>query len=202
MLMDSENLAREWALDPQASEIWDGLRLIEREPMAGLEALESLGRSGSALSMMYAGHACISGEYGVNIDMMRGEAWLKGAHAGGSIEGGYRLAKHLQSLQRHEEAVEVYLELSKGGYAPASYQLGVEYYLGEVVDRDINKAIHYLNVASMEGHFPSIYWKSYIRTRLARGVLKRLAIYFGRVVYLIPMLYYTTRFPRSDRLRR
>lgn len=200
--MESENLSREWALDHRASEIWDGLKLIERDPTTGLAMLEDLGRSGSALSMMYVGHAYLTGQYGTKIDQSQGEEWLRKSFTTGSIEGGYRLAKYLQSVGRDSDAMTTYLRLSELGYAPASYQIGVEHYLGQKVDKDITKALHYLKIGKDLGHLPSIHWMSYVKIRTGGTIFNKFTGYVMRIRHLILMIYLSLASPNSDRLRR
>lgn len=200
--MENENLSREWELDHQAPEIWDGLRLIERDPTTGIAALEELGRSGSALSMMYVGHAYLTGRYGIKIDQSLGEKWLQESCTAGSIEGGYRLAKYFQSVGRDSDAMTVYLQLSELGYAPAAYQLGVEHYLGERFNKDTSAALRYLDIGSGLKHYPSIQWISYIKISTGDTLVGKMSGYATRLRHFLPMAYYSMFFPNSDRLRR
>ena len=202
MVKLGENIAREWEEDPDAPLIWDALQLIKSDSMAGLDALMQLAKNGSALSMMYFGNVYLEGEYGVEVDVSVGERWLRSSADAGSIEGKYRLAKHLQFKKSWDDAEILYHDLAERKYSPAMYVLGQEYYLGENVESDIEKSIEYFEMAEAEGHVISAYSLAGIFMKERgdvvswfRGVAKRIAI-------CAPMARLITSYPNSDLLRR
>lgn len=197
----SENLAREWGTDHQAPEIWDALQLMKVDAQSGLRDLMELAEGGSAISAMYLGHFYMTGQHGVDIDNDLGERWLRRSADMGSIEGGFRLAKYMQARDRDDEAMVLYRALSNNNYMPANFVLGVEYYLGEAVDKNAEISLEFFKKADAAGHLHAGHWVSYILMKdggvalWLRGVLKRLALF-------LPMMYYSVQYPNSDRLRR
>ncbi|MDB5581007.1 MAG: hypothetical protein JWR80_6183 [Bradyrhizobium sp.] len=197
-----ENLTREWSEDPWAREIWHALQLIKADPPSGLAALEELAEAGSPLSMMHLGYIYLAGQFGVGKDLRLAEIWLRRSSNAGSVEGKFFLAKLLHIDGRPTEALSLYDQLASIGFAPATYNLGLQYYLGEVVKKDINKSLLYFEQADAAGHLHSRHWASHILMKdkqalssWMRGLLKRLKLF-------IPMITTMRSYPASDRLRR
>jgi TPR repeat protein len=59
--------------------------------------------------------------------------WLKRGSDHGSKEATYRLAVLLVISQKDKTGIELLRNLSAEGYAPAAYELGVFYYVGQCV---------------------------------------------------------------------
>lgn len=197
----SENLAREWKEDGQAPDVWDALQLMEVDPQLGLGNLQVLAEGGSSIGAMYLGHIYMTGQYGVNIDRDLGEDWLQRSANMGSIEGCFRLAKYMHADGRDSDAVVLYKQMSDRGYMPANFILGVEYSLGEAVEKDAELSFYFFRKADAAGHLHARHWVSHILMKDGsvlswfRGILKK-------IVLFIPMMYYSIKYPNSDRLRR
>jgi len=85
-----ENLQHEWDEDPFPDELWDALQALKGHRDAGIETLTTLAERGSALAMMYLGHALTKSNDGDEV--ARAEKWLTRSAEGGSIEGRFQLA--------------------------------------------------------------------------------------------------------------
>ena len=75
--------------------------------------------------------------------------------------------------QNYVKALELYLRAGELGYAMAYGNIGSAYYLGEGVERDIEKAKHYYELAAMGGH---------VKARFNLGVLEKNAGNMSRAV--------------------
>ena len=197
-----ENIANEWDNEQFSSELWDALQLCERDALAGSQDLERLSRQGSALSMMFLGHALMTGRYGLEHKLNEGEYWLKESIKRGSIEARYVLAKELQANDRGREAVEQFEQLVRLGYAPAMYILGWKYYIGEFVEKDLEKAYDYFSIAHASGHLFGTLWVARILSRHCKGPLSKVRSVLIRARHIFTFVYLFANYPESDRLRR
>lgn len=199
--VQSENLDREWINDPSAPELWDALRLIEIDLGRGLAELETLAKRGSPLSAMYLGHVNMTGQYGANVNRHLGEKWLRLSADMGSTEARFRLAKYLQEYNRDEGAIILYKLMADQGYMPANFVLGIEYHLGEYVEKDRDLSLHFFRRAEAAGHIHAKHWVSHLLMKDGR-ILPWLQGAFKKATLLVPMIYYSISRPNSDRLRR
>lgn len=193
-----ENIAREWAEEPAAPELWGALQKIKLDPLAGRELLESLAQRGSALGMMYLGQRYSTGRNGFSQDPKLAEYWLRRS-AETSIEGAFQLAIHLRRAGRREEELMEFRKLVDLKYSPAMFQLGCAYYYGSAVKKDLEKALYYFDLGEKEGHLPAAQWSGNTLIRMGsisalRGVLKKLW-------FLVPILKQFAIYPDSDRIR-
>ena len=199
--IQSENLAREWADDPLAPELWDAIQQMQSNASMGIESLEKLAGAGSALAMMRLGYVHLSGQYGVAENADMGEAWLRRSAESGSIEGAFRLANLLLAHGRVDEAMAFFCELSNRGYSPATFILGLELHRGHYIPRDVPRAMNYLDSAMQQGHLRAAHWLSHILIREERGVRPLLRGLFIRLSMMVPFVRLTVYRPKSDRLR-
>lgn len=197
-----ENIAREWSEEPHAPELWDALQLVKSDPAAGIEALEHLAENGSSLAMMYLGDIYLKGKHSVPKSGDLGEAWLKRSARRGSIEGAYGLAWHLRSSDRPSAALAEYERLADLKYPPALFALGREYYKGELVERDLDKALFYFRLAEQQGHLYAAHQISHILMRENMSPFSWLHGVAKWIAMIIPFVRTNVNYPTSDRLRK
>lgn len=140
-----ENIAREWAKEARATELWDALQLSKSDPSAGVAILRELAEGRSPLAMMYLGSAYARGKYGLTADPQLAEHWLQRSAEAGSLEGAYGLVWHLTRTGRTDAAIQQYERLGERGYPAAFYALGALFYNGKLVERDLARAYGYFS---------------------------------------------------------
>jgi TPR repeat protein len=197
-----ENMSREWDEDPCRQELWRALELIEHDAPAGAQELENLSERGSALSMMYLGHALFVGRYGLEKDPVDGEKWLRKSAECGSIEGLYALARLLRDSGRDAEAMGLFKQAAELGYSPAMFGAGWGYYFGLGVDRDIDRAYEYFKKAADAGHLYGIGWESYTFRKRKKNAITWIRNLLIRVPLVFRLIYALITYPSSDRLRK
>ncbi|MBC2667025.1 sel1 repeat family protein [Novosphingobium flavum] len=196
-----ENIAREWSEEPQAPALWKALQLVKCDPHTGIEALELLASDGSCLAKMYLGNMYLSGKHGVRQNLDVGEYWLRRSAEEGSIEGAYGLAWHLLNIGQTDAALAEYDRLSDLGYPPALYILGVHFYNGEIVERNLSKALQYFLRGEAKGHFFAAKWACRLQIRGEMGLCARF-LSLAKMLALTPSFLRTVlTYPNSERLR-
>lgn len=60
--------------------------------------------------------------------------------------------------QNYLKAAELFLKSAEGGDRDAAANLGYYYEMGRGVERDMNKAKHYMRMAAEKGHSGAIEW--------------------------------------------
>lgn len=196
-----ENLSREWDDEPLGEKLWDALQLIEHDNSAGLEEIQNLAERGSVLSMMYLGHALYSGRYGLQKDMKQGELWLKKAADLGSIEACYGLAKRLQEAGRGEDSIKFFRQAAERGYPPAMFLMGLFYYEGRNVEKNLEVARSYFQRAQDAGHVWSAMWVARLLSRHSRNSISWIRSLLIRIRTAIRMADLRRNYPSSDKLR-
>jgi TPR repeat protein len=197
-----ENISREWDRDLFNQELWRALQLIEHDPLAGVQELESLSQRGSGLSMMYLGHALFVGRYGLESDQVLGESWLSRSADLGSMEAYYTLAKDLQDVGRGEEALEWFKKAANFGYSPAMFAVGWKYYFGQNVERDIVRAHEYFKRAADTGHLYGVLWESHSRREIRSNTATWMRNLSIRIPLVFRLIFALITYPSSDRLRK
>lgn len=192
-------MQREWAEEPLAVELWEALQVRRKDRQTGTALLTSLADRGSALAMMYLGHAHVKSED--RDQVLQGEEWLARSAAEGSIEGRFQLACHYER-QGAWEKIKFELEtLAAWGYSPAMYDLGRLIYRGELGYRDVPRAIGYLKGAINAGHLPSLALLSQIYRKEQLGVRGRIAAHWLCLKKFPAVVRCVWSYPSSDRLR-
>jgi len=192
-------MQREWEEEPLGDELWHALQARKRDRDHGLEMLTNLANRGSALAMMYLGHACVSGEDRGQLAL--GEEWLIRSAECGSIEGRLQLAFHYQRQEAWEKALVELKILTERGYAPAMYHLARALYRGELGYRSVPQAIHYLNMAKDAGHLPAMGMLSLIYRKEKYGLAGRLRSHWLCITKIPAIVRCVWSYPNSDRLR-
>ena len=194
-----ENFQGEWDEEPFPDALWDGIEALDQDRAAGIEMMTSLAERGSALAMMYLGHAL--SEDGDRDDAASAEMWLTRSAEAGSIEGRYQLAWHYLTVGNRPAARAEFETLAARGYAPAMYNLGQFLFRGQLFDRDVAEAVKYLKMAAAAGHIPAMGYLSWIYRKEKFGISGRIASHWLCLTKIPAAIWYLTRYPNSDRLR-
>ena len=194
-----ENMQREWAQEPRASDLWGALDLLDEDRSSGISMLTDLSMTGSALAMMYLGET-LSREEGESTRDLA-EHWLQKSAKAGSIEGRFQLATHYERFAAGQKAVEEHKKLAEDGYAPAMYLLGTIFYSGTLVDRDIHKAVKFFEQAKNAGHLPAMGYLSWIYRSVGFGWKGKFRAHWNCLTKIPAVIWFVTRYPHSDRMR-
>lgn len=194
-----ENIQREWDNEPLAGELWEALQTCKQDRDTGIAKLTCLGERGSALAMMYLGHAYVSS--GDREQAMLGEAWLIKSAKAGSIEESLQLS-HLYERQKiWEKALAELKALAEQGYSPAMYHLGRLLYGGELGYKAVPEAVGHLKMAINAGHLPSMALLSQIYRKEKMGIAKKMASHWLCLTKIPAFVRCLSSYPNSDRLR-
>ncbi|MCG7347878.1 hypothetical protein [Sphingomonas sp. ACRSK] len=195
-----ENIQREWDNEPLSDELWDALEAKKSNQATGLAMLTDLASGGSALAMMYLGHACVTDNG--QASLVLGEEWLKRSADAGSIEGRLQLAVHYQRQERWTDAEAELRALVAQDYAPGMYALGHLLYARHSGQKSVSEAIRYLKLAKAAGHLPATGLLSWIYRKEKFGLRGRVISHWHCAAKIPSAIWYLWRYPNSDRLRR
>ena len=125
--------------------------VTQAEKREALQMLKRLWGSGFTMAAHHLGKAWRDG-LGVLPDDEEAEFWFRQAAESGINRSQYSLGTLLQEQGRMEEAVSWYERAVDAGNRTAQYHLGKMLLQGEVVSKDIVKAMDYLTAAAEQGH--------------------------------------------------
>lgn len=194
-----ENIQREWDSEPLSGELWEALDAKKSNPATGLAMLTDLASGGSALAMMYLGHAYVTEND--QASLILGEEWLKRSANAGSIEGHLQLAIHYQRQERWADAEAELRALAAQDYSPAMYALGHLLYAGHSGQKSVPEAIRYLKLARAAGHLPAMGLLSWIYRKEKFGLRGRVISHWHCAAKIPSAIWYLWNYPNSDRLR-
>ena len=194
-----ENMQREWDEEPLRRELWEALQARKQDHGAEIAMLTDLAGRGSALAMMYLGHAYASS--GDHEQEVQGEEWLIRSAKEGSIEGRFQLAQHYKRQKAWEKARAELEALAAQGYSPAMYDMGLLLYGGDLGYKAVPEAIHYLKMAINAGHLPSMALLSRIYRKEKFGFRGRIASHWLCLAKIPAFVRCMRSYPSSDRLR-
>lgn len=194
-----ENMQREWDSESLAVELWEAQQALKQDRDRGIAMLTDVAEHGSALAMMYLGHAYVSSDD--HDQWALGETWLIKSAEAGSIEGRFQLALHYQRRDVWDKALAELKTLTEMGYSPAIYYLGRALYRGELGYRSVPQAVDYLEMAKDAGHLPSMAMLSLIYRKEKYGLAGRLASHWLCLTKIPALVRCMLRYPNSDRLR-
>lgn len=194
-----ENMQREWDEEPLRRELWEALQARKQDHGAGIAMLTDLADRGSALAMMYLGHAYVSS--GDHDQELQGEEWLIRSAKEGSIEGRFQLAQHYKRQKAWEKAQAELETLAAQGYSPAMYEMGRLLYGGDLGYKAVPEAIHHLKMATNAGHLPSMALLSQIYRKGKFGLRGRIASHWLCLTKIPAWIRCALSYPSSDRLR-
>ncbi|MEO6041327.1 MAG: tetratricopeptide repeat protein [Croceibacterium sp.] len=195
-----ENMDREWCAEPKARELSSALGILELQPVLAVRQLEALAAEGSALAMLYLGDTFANAR-GVTRDVTLGFSWYQKAAGAGSIEAAHRVAFFYYHRGMFTECLETLTSLSKGCFIPSIYCLGLLYFNGTGVSKDIGESIRYWNLAAANGHLNARRRISIILRSGEFGLTGRLAGFAKLARLFVPYMIYWLKYPSGDRLR-
>lgn len=199
MTKTGENLQREWDAEPQAPELWDALQVLKRDHLQGKSELAAISEQGSALAMMYLGDTLSKSQ--IEDEAEQAELWLRRSADAGSIEGRFQLARHFERMGKGQAAVEEYAKLGSSGYPPSMFCLGVMFYQGTLVERDLGKSVEYFKHAKEAGHLPAMGYLAWIYRKEGFGLSGRIAAHWNCLAKIPEGTWYILKYPNSDRMR-
>jgi TPR repeat protein len=125
--------------------------MLKIDRRAAVSELEELADKGSVASMLYLGwsYSAIAG--GID-NATLAEAWLRRAAEHGSLLARFYLGSIYRKAGQLKAAVAEYTLCVAGEYMPALYRLGVMYYRGEGVIKDVDMARELWVRAASGGH--------------------------------------------------
>ena len=135
----------------QAVETLDADNVTQAEKREALQTLARLWDSSFTMAAHHLGKAWREG-LGVLPDDEEAEFWFRQSAEAGVARSQYALATLLQEQGRMEEAMSWYEQAADVGNRTAQYHLGKLYLQGEVISKDVTKAIEYLTAAAEQGH--------------------------------------------------
>lgn len=139
-----------WEIYQHAKEILSERENTEAEKAEQVRALERLWEGGFPAAAHQLGR-CWRDGLGVFPDDEKAELWFRrGAEAGYDFSQ-YALGRLLETQKRMEEAVTWYEKAAAQGNPAAAYRLGKLYLQGELVSKDVPKALEYLTASAKEG---------------------------------------------------
>ena len=134
-----------------AKEILEEYENPEAEKAEQVQVLEQLWQRGFPLAAYQLGK-CWRDGMGVLPDDERAELWFRRAAEVGYDFSQYALGKLLQSQNRMEEAVAWYKKAAAQDNSWAAYRLGKLYLQGEIVPKDVPRAVKYLTASAEQGN--------------------------------------------------
>ncbi len=198
-----ENIDREWSNEPDASSLWSAVELQESNPQECLRIFHELAERGSNLAKCYLGDAYANGR-GVDRDIERGMQWYQRASDSGSIEASHRLAFWLWYQGEYQVAVERLKDIGERGFSPALCVLGSIYYSDyddHKIASNVELALKYWRAAEASGHLIAKRRLSIFLRRKESGLFDKFRGYFKLLRLLPEFMYFSIKYPASDRLR-
>ncbi len=149
-LREGDSRREMWEIYQHAKEILSERENTEAEKAEQVRALERLWEGGFPAAAHQLGK-CWRDGLGVLPDDEQAELWFRqGAEAGYDFSQ-YALGRLLEEQKRTEEAVTWYEKAAAQGNPAAAYRLGKLYLQGELVPKDVPKALEYLTASAGQG---------------------------------------------------
>ena len=149
-LREGDSRREMWEIYQHAKEILSERENTEAEKAEQVRALERLWEDGF-LAVAHQLGKCWRDGLGVFPDDEQAELWFRrGAEAGYDFSQ-YALGRLLETQKRMEEAVTWYEKAAAQGNPVAAYRLGKLCLQGELVSKDVPKALEYLTASAGQG---------------------------------------------------
>ena len=150
-LREGDSRREMWEIYQHAKEILSERESTEAEKAEQVRALERLWEGGFPKAAHQLGR-CWRDGLGVLPDDEQAQLWFRrGAEAGYAFSR-YALGRLLETRKQTEEAVACYEKAAAQGNPAAAYRLGKLYLQGELVPKDVPKALEYLTASAKEGN--------------------------------------------------
>ena len=149
-LREGDSRQELWEIYQHAKEILSERESTEAEKVEQVQTLERLWEDGF-LAVAHQLGKCWRDGLGVFPDDEQAELWFRrGAEAGYDFSQ-YALGRLLETQKRMEEAVTWYEKAAAQGNPVAAYRLGKLCLQGELVSKDVPKALEYLTASAGQG---------------------------------------------------
>lgn len=149
-LREGDSRREMWEIYQHAKEILSQRESTEAEKAEQVQTMERLWEDGFPAAAHQLGK-CWQDGLGVFPDDEQAELWFRrGAEAGYDFSQ-YALGGLLETQKRMEGAVAWYEKAAAQGNPAAAYRLGKLYLQGELVSKDVPKALEYLTVSARQG---------------------------------------------------
>lgn len=197
----NENLIQEWAAESNPQSLLNSLLKLKSDAQLAVTELNKHLDLGSPLAGMYLGEAYIYGYYGLEKDVKLGIALLKNAYKRGSTEATFLLALYFEGVRDKTNSVTYYHELKRRSYSPAIYRIALNYYHGELYERNLEKSITNFELSAKLGHIYSMRWLAWLYFKNNFGLYGKLlgTRYYIKQIFLYT--YYRIFYPDSDKMR-
>lgn len=149
-LQEGDSRREMWEIYQHAKDILSKRESTEAEKAEQVQTLERLWEGGFPAAAHQLGR-CWRDGLGVLPDDEQAQLWFRrGAEAGYAFSR-YALGRLLETRKQTEEAVACYEKAAAQGNPAAAYRLGKLYFQGELVPKDVPKALEYLTDSAKEG---------------------------------------------------
>ncbi len=147
--MESETDAeyRDWETAPEHDRLVSAIELVKSRPSEAVADLERLAESTSKIARWMATYnlAVIyqTGDAFGEPNYAKAEEWWRRSADEGYRRSEFELGCLLRRVGRHEQAMAIFMRLATIEYAPSMRMIGVMYFNGEGVPRDLVQARHW-----------------------------------------------------------
>lgn len=119
-----------------------------------LHAYTRNAESGDVASQIWLGWAYWEGKF-ISPDLSLSLLWLDRAAASDDPEAMYRLASFCYATGRNDRVIDLLSAAIDKDFSPAAFELGNHYYVGELVEKDVDRAVAAWQQAVALGHIPA-----------------------------------------------
>ena len=154
----SENLRREFDIDPYGDEVWAASRMLKSTRDEALSEFAKLAQKGSPLAMAYLAESLLFGLPPYRVDESEGIAWALRSRSLGSIEAGLVLSRYFLRNERFEPAAKLLSELSSEGFSAATCKLALLHHNKLLAGSTAASSIELFALAERQGHLHARRW--------------------------------------------
>jgi TPR repeat protein len=186
----------DWTREPDMNALNHAFGLLSRDPEEALVELKALADRGSIGSMLYIAHTYRK----LKGDLLQSNEWFRRAMNAGSLIGSYELGRNYCTAKNYLEALDVLKVGEANDYAPSIHLLGVMYWKGFGVEKDIDKARKLFERAAELGH---AYAKRNLGILLLKGHYGPRQVFRGLRLWMrsVKDVFLLAADPTDDRLR-
>lgn len=124
---------------------------------------------------------------GVQCDLFEAEAWLMRAFINGDKQASVGLFRLYVEREEYAQALIYMRKMARKKYPPALYWLGIMYYKGYGVPKNLKKELIYFTLASRYGHFSATRDRAKLLMGGRSGFFSRfIGIYeFAKILFIV-----------------
>ena len=164
------------------------------------EIYYKLAQSGHSESQVFLGWMYSQGT-GVRASQEEAEHWYTRAAKLRSASGAFYLGGLLARQGRFNDAIAWYKKSANAGYSPSQFRLGVAYLEGRGVPKDLDMAVHYLEVAKRNGNIFAWRHLAVLDMQGRRGMMRRIIGIIDFVTMFLSGVVGALWNPHSDDLK-